>query len=134
MKFNGSTSSTLGMEIELQLLDPNTLDLVDGILPLIKSYPQQPFTKPEYNQATVEINSQVCSNIQELETNMFSLLTSLQARCEEQGMTLCGAGTHPFCQRLISITPIKSTVRDGRLSILLGDFCPARPCGNVFGR
>ncbi|MDJ0649177.1 MAG: YbdK family carboxylate-amine ligase [Xenococcaceae cyanobacterium MO_188.B19] len=107
MKFHGSTCSTLGMEIELQLLDPNTLDLVDGILPLINSYPQQPFTKPEYNQATVEINSQVCSNIQELETNMFSLLTCLQARCEEQGMALCGAGTHPFCQRLISITPIK---------------------------
>ena len=106
MKFKGSPHSTLGMEIELQLLDPNTLDLVDGILPLMASYPQQPFTKPEYNQATVELNSQVCSNIEELETNMFSLLTNLQARFEELGMSLCGAGTHPFCRRLVPITPI----------------------------
>ncbi len=106
MKFKGSPDSTLGMEIELQLLDSQTLDLVDGILPLMESYPQHPFTKPEYNQATVEINSQVCSNIEELETNIFSVLTNLQARCEELDMTLCGAGTHPFCQRLVSITPV----------------------------
>jgi carboxylate-amine ligase len=107
MKFKGSPHPTLGMEIELQLLDPNTLDLVDGILPLMASYPQQPFTKPEYNQATVEINSPVCSNIDELETNMVSVLTKLQARCEELEMVICGAGTHPFSQRLVPITPVK---------------------------
>ena len=107
MKFQGSPQSTLGMEIELQLLDSQTLDLVDGILPLMESYHQQPFTKPEYNQATVEINSPVCSNIQELEAKMFSLLSNLQVRCEELGMSLCGAGTHPFCQRLIPITPLE---------------------------
>ena len=107
MKFKGSPYSTLGMEIELQLLDPKTLDLVDGILPLMASYPQQPSIKPEYNQATVEINSKVCSNIEELETDMFSVLTNLQARCEEREMVLCGAGTHPFCQRLVPITPVQ---------------------------
>ncbi len=106
MKFKGSPYSTLGMEIELQLLDCKTLDLVDGILPLMACYPHQAFTKPEYNQATVEINSKVCSNIQELEENMFSVLTSLQARCEELEMLLCGAGTHPFSKRLIPITPV----------------------------
>jgi carboxylate-amine ligase len=95
------------MEIELQLLDPNTLDLVDGILPLMTSYPEHPFTKPEYNQATVEINSKVCSNIRELEADTFSILSTLQARCEELGMTLCGAGTHPFCRRLVPMTPVK---------------------------
>ncbi|MGK7953552.1 MAG: YbdK family carboxylate-amine ligase [Xenococcaceae cyanobacterium] len=107
MEFKSSPNSTIGMEIELQLLDPKTLDLVDGILPLMTSYPQHPFTKPEYNQATVEINSQVCSNIEELKTNIFSVLTTLQARCEELRMTLCGAGTHPFSRRLVPITPVK---------------------------
>ncbi len=107
MEFKSSPNSTIGMEIELQLLDPKTLDLVDGISPLMESYPQHPFTKPEYNQATVEINSQVCSNIEELKTNIFSVLTTLQARCEELRMTLCGAGTHPFSRRLVPITPVK---------------------------
>ena len=107
MEFKSSPNPTMGMEIEWQLLDPKTLDLIDGILPLMTSYPQHPFTKPEYNQATVEINSQVCSNIEELETNVFSILSNLQARCEELGMTLCGAGTHPFSRRLVPITPVK---------------------------
>ncbi|MDJ0573829.1 MAG: YbdK family carboxylate-amine ligase [Xenococcaceae cyanobacterium MO_234.B1] len=107
MKFKSSPNSTLGMEIEFQLLDSNTLDLVDGILPLMTSYPEHPFTKPEYNQATVEINSKVCSNIRELEADVFSIFSTLQARCEELGMTLCGAGTHPFCQRLVAMTPVK---------------------------
>ena len=105
MEFKSSPNSTIGMEIELQLLDPETLDLVDGILPLMNCYPQHPFTKPEYNQATVEINSQVCANIEELETSVFSVLANLQARCEEMGMAICGAGTHPFSRRLVPITP-----------------------------
>ncbi len=105
MEFKGSPNSSLGMEMEFQLLDPNTLDLVDGILPLMECYPQSPWIKPEDNQATVEINSKVCSDIQELEANIFSVLTTLQGRCEELGMTLAGAGTHPFCSRLTAMTP-----------------------------
>ena len=107
MEFKSSPHSTMGMEIELQLLDSRTLDLVDGILTLMTSYPPHPLTKPEYNQATVEINSKVCSNIEELETNVFSVLTTLQAKCEELGMMLCGAGTHPFSRRLVPITPVE---------------------------
>lgn len=107
MQFKGSPNSSLGMEIELQLLDPQTLDLVDGILPLLRCYPRYPRIKPEYNQATVEINSKVCSNIRELEANIFSVCATLQKRCKELGMTLCGAGTHPFSQRWIAKTPIE---------------------------
>jgi hypothetical protein len=30
MEFKGSPTSSIGIEIELQLLDPDTLDLIDG--------------------------------------------------------------------------------------------------------
>ena len=106
MQFKGSPTPTLGMEIEWQLLDPNTLDLVDGILPLIECYPH-PQIKPEYNQATVEVNSKVCANIQELEADIFSVVAALQARCEELGTILAGVGTHPFSTRLVAITPVE---------------------------
>ncbi|MDJ0705502.1 MAG: YbdK family carboxylate-amine ligase [Leptolyngbyaceae cyanobacterium MO_188.B28] len=106
MQFKGSPQATLGMELELQLLDPKTLDLVDGILPLMAEYPPCPWIKPEYNQATVEIISKVCSNIEELEAHTYSVLATLQARCQALGMTLCGAGTHPFCNRLVAMTPL----------------------------
>jgi carboxylate-amine ligase len=106
MEFKGSPTSSIGIEIELQLLDSDTLDLIDGILPLLASYPDHPALKPEFNQSTVEINSKPCENIRELESDFDSILSALQARCQALGMAICGAGTHPFCQRLATVTPL----------------------------
>lgn len=106
LEFKSSPTSSLGMEIELQLLDPKTLDLVDGILPLMERYPAHPHIQPEFSQATVEITSKVCSDIHELEVDIVSVLKTLKARCQDLGITLCGAGTHPFCNRLATVTPI----------------------------
>lgn len=106
LEFKSSPIASLGMEIELQLLDPETLDLVDGLLPLMERYPAHPHIQPEFNQATVEITSKVCSDIRELEADITSVLQTLNVRCQDLGMTLCAAGTHPFCNRLASVTPI----------------------------
>jgi glutamate---cysteine ligase / carboxylate-amine ligase len=106
MEFKSSPEFSLGMEIELQLLNPDTLQLVDGILPLLAQAPENSWLQPECNQAMVEIASQVCSNIPELEANIVAILRELKARCQELGMTICAAGTHPCCDRLASITPI----------------------------
>jgi carboxylate-amine ligase len=106
VEFKGSPTSSIGIEIELQLLDADTLDLRDGILPLLASYPEHPALKPEYNQSTVEINSKPCLNIRELESDLTPILAALQARCQALGMAICGAGTHPFCNRLATVTPL----------------------------
>jgi carboxylate-amine ligase len=123
MEFKGSPTASVGIEIELQLLDPDTLDLIDGILPLLASQPDWPAIKPEYNQSTVEINSKPCETIRELESDIASSLTILQARCQDLGMSLCGAGTHPFCNRLATITPLPrylvQQARDSYLGNLL---------------
>ena len=126
MEFKGSPTSSIGIEIELQLLDSNTLDLLDGILPLLASYPDHPAIKPEYNQATVEINSKPCEDIRELELDVASILTALQARCQGLGMSICGAGTHPFCNRHATVTPLPRYLaqqeRGGYLANLLVTF------------
>jgi carboxylate-amine ligase len=126
MEFKGSPSSTIGIEIELQLLDADTLDLTDGILPLLASQPQRPTIKSEYNQSTVEINSKPCENIRELELDIASTLTVLKTRCQDLGMSLCAAGTHPFCNRDASITPLPRPLaqqqKDGYLANLLMTF------------
>ncbi|MBD2496582.1 YbdK family carboxylate-amine ligase [Nostoc sp. FACHB-280] len=106
MEFKSSPEFSLGMEIELQLLNPDTLQLVDGILPLLAQNPENSWIQPECNQAMVEIASQVCSNIPELEANIVAILRDLKTRCQALGMTICAAGTHPFCDRFASITPI----------------------------
>jgi carboxylate-amine ligase len=93
------------MELEFQLLDARTLELADGILPLVELYPDSPHVKPEVIQNTVEVASRVCFGVSELEEHVRSIVTGLQDSCRSLGMTLCGAGTHPFGRRLALITP-----------------------------
>ncbi|MDJ0618694.1 MAG: YbdK family carboxylate-amine ligase [Calothrix sp. MO_192.B10] len=104
--FNSSPTASVGMEIELQLLNSQTLELVAGILPILEQDSNYPWIKSEFNQATVEIISPVCADIPELETEMLSVLSTLKARCDHLGMTICGAGTNPICDRIYPITPV----------------------------
>ncbi len=106
LSFTPSSPRSIGMELELQLLDKRSLDLVDGILPLMEIFPDSPYIKPEFIQNTVEIASQVCESLPELETHVRELATKLTAKCEALGIALCGAGTHPFAERLALITPM----------------------------
>lgn len=106
VEFKPCPKTTVGIEIEFQLLDPVTLDLTDGISTLLNSYPATPRIKPELTQCSVEINSEVCANIQELEGDVISVARTLKQRCESSGMALGAAGTHPFCRRLVGVTPL----------------------------
>ncbi len=94
------------MEMEFQLLDVETLDLVDGILPLMDFYPDDPHIKPEFNQNTVEVCSKICSHMDELGAHMRILVRKLRDTCQQLDMLLCSAGTHPFGERLALITPM----------------------------
>ena len=106
MKFRGSGQPTVGLEMEFQLLDGQTLNLANGILPLMRQYPDEVCIKPEMNQATVEVNTSICGNTQELEQSFVSCVSRLREQCRDTGLILCGAGTHPFCKRLARITPL----------------------------
>jgi glutamate---cysteine ligase / carboxylate-amine ligase len=106
IEFKACPETTLGIEIEFQLLDPVTLDLTDGISPLLDNYPETPEIKPELTQCSVEINSKVCANIRELEADVISLVKTLRGRCESSGIILCTAGAHPFCRHPAGITPL----------------------------
>jgi glutamate---cysteine ligase / carboxylate-amine ligase len=105
VNFKVSELRTIGMELEFQLLDAHTLDLADGILPLMDLYPGSSYIKPEVIQNTVEVASRVCCTNPELEAHLRGVVSGLQENCRNLGMTLCGAGTHPFGRRLALITP-----------------------------
>ena len=62
MEFSVSPRPTVGVEWELQLLDPVTLDLLDGIMPLIEFFPNTSLVKPEFIQSCVEITTRICEN------------------------------------------------------------------------
>ena len=46
MDFTPSAAFSVGMELELQLLDPVTLDLAEAVLPLLATYGDQHSVKP----------------------------------------------------------------------------------------
>lgn len=106
MEFCPSKGPTVGVEWELQLLDPPTLDLAPGIMPLMEFFPDAAFVKPEYIQSCVELNSCIAENSAEAVAHLRQTLIGTLERCAELNMQMCGAGTHPFCRRLALITPL----------------------------
>jgi carboxylate-amine ligase len=102
---------TVGIELELQLLDAESLDLADGIMPLIEFYPQRRYVKPELVQSCVEIATPVCTDSAAAGARLRKTLASVMARCDELGMRLCGGGTHTFGRKLGLITPTPRYLR-----------------------
>ena len=111
LPFKVSEISSIGMEIEFQLLDRQTLKLKEGILELMEFYRSNPFVKPEFIQNTVEVISPVCHSISELEREMRILVTDVHQKCHSLGMAICGAGTHPFSRGMAATTPLPRYLR-----------------------
>ena len=105
MDFRAGDVQTVGLELELQLLDRHNLDLVDGVLSLLEFFPDNPYVKPESIQNTVELITPVCRSVGEMHAHLQPLLAEVAARCESLDMLLCGAGAHAFGLKLGLITP-----------------------------
>jgi carboxylate-amine ligase len=74
-------------------------------------FPDTPFVKPEYIQSCVELNSCVAETSDVAIKHIRQSLARILQRCRELEMSICGAGTHPFCRRLALITPTPRYMR-----------------------
>jgi len=106
LQFSPSKTHSVGVEWELQLLDSVSLDLADGIIPLMEFFPDANHIKPENIQSCVEITSCIADNSDQAVAHIGHSLQALLQRCDELEMGVCGGGTHPFCRRLALITPL----------------------------
>jgi len=105
-EFIPSEPLSVGVEMEFQLVDRESRELVNGITPLIEIYPDSPYVKPEFIQNTVELASRVGRNTADVHQHLLLLAKNLKLHCNHLGMDLCGAGTHPFDERLALFTPL----------------------------
>lgn len=105
MEFGASPSLSVGLEIEFQLVDRESFDLVDGIIPLMEHCRGQEAIRSEFLQSTVEVASPPAGSIRELVALTQPLIQELLATCDRLGMALCGAGSHPFHRLPASFTP-----------------------------
>ena len=105
MRFR-SSPDTVGVEYELLLVDADTLELVDRALPIVERFGGDEHVKPEHIQSTIEVTTPVCERVEQVDRTLRKRLRAVREVCGEFGVRAVGAGTHPSCQRLATITPL----------------------------
>lgn len=96
--FATSRPNSLGIELELQLIDPLTGDLTPKAQELIGSLSKGSGVatfKPEITAEMIEINSGVHMDPRMLLEEMFDLRSNLLSGASELGIGLSGGGVHP---------------------------------------
>ena len=98
--FAGSRAYTLGAELEFQILDSNTLDLVPRAPALLARIPPELSEKvtPEFIRSIVEIQTEICDSVEEVGRDLRQTIGLVQDIASEQGCLLYSASLHPFAE------------------------------------
>ncbi len=97
--FNGSARPTIGVELELQVLDPVTQNLKSASCQVLERVGgNHPKIKQELTQSTIEIITGICETVAEARADLAASLGELYGLGDELGLTFASAGTHPFAQ------------------------------------
>lgn len=97
--FHPSAELTLGLELELQIINPQTQGLVARAKDLIRNIHSSEYNeqiKPEITQSMIEVNSNIHTSPQSLHDDLFKMAYFLVEEGEKLGVRFCGAGTHPL--------------------------------------
>lgn len=91
---NNEKSLTLGVEMEVQLLDHKTLRLSPQAPAILKLIRHEKLTK-EMFKSTLELVTGICNNVHEVHHDMVLTLNEVKAACQVKDLLLAGTGTHP---------------------------------------
>ncbi|HXG38157.1 MAG TPA: glutamate--cysteine ligase [Bacteroidota bacterium] len=99
LAFNGSPEMSMGVEMELQIIDAKTKDLIAGSPSIFERLGgEQKHIKPELVQAMIEINTGICDNVAEVKRDLQIQIETLKGVCNQLGYTLASSGSHPFAR------------------------------------
>ena len=99
--FLASERTSLGVEMELEIVDRETRELRSGateVLALLGAEHdgEHPKAKHELLESTIEIITGVCSTVPEARADLAATLDEVTAYTAPRGMELMCSGTHPF--------------------------------------
>jgi carboxylate-amine ligase len=96
--FNSNERPTLGIELELGLVDQRTMALTSSFTELIDCLPDGGGAnfKPELMQCVLEIITGVCETVDEAEEDLRAKIEQVEAATDQLGLRLWWGGTHPF--------------------------------------
>lgn len=94
--FNSNGVLTLGVEIELQLIDPENYNLCARAEEVLKTTSHLEKVKPEFYLSTIEVNTGKCVTAQDVEDDLYTTLAALQYATKDLGILFSTTGSHPF--------------------------------------
>jgi glutamate---cysteine ligase / carboxylate-amine ligase len=102
IEFMSSPGSSLGVEMELALVDKETRDLKSGAIEILADMGQDhpdgehPKAKHELLQSTIEIITGICATAAEAKADLGATLDELRPQVEARNLDLMCCGAHPF--------------------------------------
>ena len=98
-EFGKSTALSLGVELELQLVNTFDFDLTSSANDLLELLSRKPFpgtVTPEMTQSMIEIATGVQTEHAPLLAELRGMRDTLVAACDRLNIDIAGGGTHPF--------------------------------------
>lgn len=108
VRFAGNDHPTLGVEIELNLVDSETMALRSEIAAVLGALPEEMLAsiKPELMQCYLEINTGVCRDVKSVKKDLTTKIRAVQDAAARSNLKLFWGATHPFSQwRHQHVTP-----------------------------
>src|SRR4051794_28362157 len=98
IQFTPNDRPTLGVELELQLVDSETMALRSAIGEVLAALPADvaEHVKPELMQCYLEINTGVCRDVAEVAADLEGKLAAVERAAAGRGVRLSWGATHPF--------------------------------------
>jgi glutamate---cysteine ligase / carboxylate-amine ligase len=96
--FHPSAGTSLGVEIELQILDRDTGDLAPGAVRILQACQEEKIegVAAELMQSMIEVKTGVCNNVDEVRDQLFARTRKVRNIASSLGFELAMASTHPF--------------------------------------
>jgi carboxylate-amine ligase len=99
LEFKASEPLTLGVELELQIVNTLDFNLTRGAADLLRLAAARPFPgdiKPEITESMIEISTSVHSRHQALLAQLRAMRDALIGHADRLNLGIAGGGTHPF--------------------------------------
>ena len=97
-QFAPNDTHSIGVEVELQLIDADSMALKSACPAILQDLPAEmrDFVKPELMQCYVEVITKVCHTVSEVEQDLRYKLDQLSKVAARHNTRLFWSGTHPF--------------------------------------
>lgn len=95
LEFAKSEPFTLGVEVELQIVDRETLELSPKATQLLSKWSGPPTVQPEIFQSMIELSTGICRDAAHAEADLRGTATKLLPIARQQGVRFIATGTHP---------------------------------------